>query len=142
MMKFTLGIQRNSKIFYKLILPFWVHAARHAQSIQNRKFAYLCNISRKTWGMNLLFCLQINTKVFYKVLLSVWMCVNSLAQSTHNNKIFLQILSQGKKKISIWVWQRKPKLPKIKSLLLHISMKVSCKLVLCFWMGMVKHSPK
>ena len=94
--------------------------------------------------LKLLFCLQINTKVFYKVLVLVWMCVNSLVQSTHNNKfaISLQILSQGKKKISIWVWQRKPKLPKIKSLLLHISMKVSCKLVLCFWMGMVKHSPK
>ena len=28
------------------------------------KFAYLCNIFRKAWGMKLIFCLQINTKVF------------------------------------------------------------------------------
>ena len=86
MMKCILGIQRNSKIFYKVILSFWVCAARHAQSTQNRKFAYLCNIPRKTWGMKFLFCLQINTKVFYKVLVSFWVCVSRLAQSTQNNE--------------------------------------------------------
>ena len=48
--------------FYKLILSIWVCATRHAQSTQNRKFAYLCNISRKTWMMKLFFCLQIITK--------------------------------------------------------------------------------
>ena len=63
MMKSIFGMQRNSKIFYKLILSFWVCTARHAESTQNRKFAYPCNIYRKTWGIKLLFCLQINTKV-------------------------------------------------------------------------------
>ena len=86
MMKCIFGIQRNSKIFYKVILSFWVCAARHAQNTQNRKFAYLCNIPRKTWGMKFLFCLQINTKVFYKVLVSFWVCVSRLAQSTQNNE--------------------------------------------------------
>ena len=89
----------NNKIFNKLILSFWVCPARHAQSTQNRKFAYLCNISRKTWGMKLLFCLQINTKVFYKVLVSFWVCVSRLAQSTQNNKfaISLQYLKENRK---------------------------------------------
>ena len=42
----------------------WLGVTRHVQSTQN-KFAYLCSISIKTWGMKLIFCLQINTKVFY-----------------------------------------------------------------------------
>ena len=46
MMKFILSMQVN-KIFYKLILSFWVCVARHAQSTRNKKFAYICNISRK-----------------------------------------------------------------------------------------------
>ena len=41
------------------ILSFWVSVTRHAQSTQN-KFAYLCNISIKAWGMKLSFCLKIN----------------------------------------------------------------------------------
>ena len=41
-MKF-ICIQINTKVFYKLILSFWVCAARHAQSSQNKKFTYLCN---------------------------------------------------------------------------------------------------
>ena len=51
MMKFIFGMQINIKIFYKFILSFWVCIARFAQSIQNKKFAHLCNISRKTWAM-------------------------------------------------------------------------------------------
>ena len=74
MMKFILGMQKNSKIFYKFRLSFWECAARHAQSTQNRKFAYFCNISGKTYGMRLLLCLQINTKDFHKVLVSFWVC--------------------------------------------------------------------
>ena len=50
MMKCIFGMQRNFKIFYKLILPFWVCVSRHSQSTQNKKFAYLYNISRKTCG--------------------------------------------------------------------------------------------
>ena len=64
MMKFIFGMHRNIKIFYKLVLSFWVCVSRHAQSTQNKNFVYLCNISRKTWGMKLFFCLQTNTKVF------------------------------------------------------------------------------
>ena len=45
MVKFIFGTHINIEIFYKLILSFWVYIARHAQSPQNKKFAYLCNIS-------------------------------------------------------------------------------------------------
>ena len=41
-MKF-ICIQINTKVFCKLILSFWVCAARHAESSQNKKFTYLCN---------------------------------------------------------------------------------------------------
>ena len=36
----------STEVFYKLILPFWVCVARHAQSIQKEKFTYLCNSPR------------------------------------------------------------------------------------------------
>ena len=50
MMKFVFCIQINIKVLYKFMRSFWVCATRHAQSTQNKKFAYLCNISRKAWG--------------------------------------------------------------------------------------------
>ena len=56
-MKCIFGMKTNIKVFYKLILSFWVCAARHTQN----KFAYLSNISRKAWEMKLIFCVQINT---------------------------------------------------------------------------------
>ena len=71
MMKFIFGMQIKIEVFYKLILSYWVCVTRHTQSTQNKKFAYLCNISRKAWGDKLIFCLQINTKVFYKLIVSL-----------------------------------------------------------------------
>ena len=69
------GMQINIEVFYKLILSFWVCTTRHAQSNKSKKFAYLCNISRKVWWVKLIFCLQINTKVCYKLIVSLWVCV-------------------------------------------------------------------
>ena len=46
--------------------------AKNAQSTQNKMFAYLCNISRKTWGTKLIFFLQVNTKFFYKLIVKLW----------------------------------------------------------------------
>ena len=89
MMKFVFGMQINSKVFYKLILSFWVCIARLAQSIQNRKFVYLCNISSKTRALKLFFCLQINTKVFHKLIVLPWVCKTRYAQSTQNNKFVI-----------------------------------------------------
>ena len=86
MMKFIFGMQINIEVFYKLILSFWECETKHAQSTQSKKFAYLCNISRKAWGkeVKLIFWLQTNTKVFYKLILSLWVCVAKHAQSTQN----------------------------------------------------------
>ena len=47
-------MQINIEVFHKVTLYCWFCVARPAQSTQN-KFAYLCNISRKTWGMKLMF---------------------------------------------------------------------------------------
>ena len=55
MMKFISGMQLNIKVFHKLILSIWVSVTRHAQSTQNKKFTYLCNISRKAWGWSWCF---------------------------------------------------------------------------------------
>ena len=98
MMKSIFDTQRNSKIFCKLILSFWVCATRH-ETTQNRRFAHLCNISREIWWIRLLFCLQIKTKVFYKLLVSPWVCVSRLAQSAQNNKstISLQYIKEFRK---------------------------------------------
>ena len=68
-LKFIFGIQINIEVFYKLILPFLLCIAKHAQSTKN-KFAYLYNVSRKTLGMKLIFCLHINLKGFFKLIVS------------------------------------------------------------------------
>ena len=97
-MEFIFGMQVNIEVFYKLILPIWVCVASHAQSTQNKKFAYLCNISRKTWGMTLIFCVQINTKVFCKLIVSLWRCIARHAQSTQNKfAISLRYLNENVK---------------------------------------------
>ena len=90
-------MQTNNKIFYKLLSSFWVCTNRNAQITQNWKFAYLCNISRKTLEMKLLFCLQIDTNIFYRVLVSFWVSLSRLVQSTQNNKfaISLQYLEEN-----------------------------------------------
>ena len=43
-MIFIFGMQINIDVF------IWACETRHAQSTQNKKFASLCNISRKAWG--------------------------------------------------------------------------------------------
>ena len=74
MMNFIFDMQTNMKVFYKLIVSFWLRITRHVQSTQN-KFAYLCSISRKGWGMNMIFCQQVNREIFYKLEASFWVCM-------------------------------------------------------------------
>ena len=114
MMKFIFGMERNSKIFYKLILGV---------RSKNRKSAYLCNISRKTWGIKLLFCLQIYTKVFYIMLLSFWMCVSRLAQSSQNNKfvISLQYLKwNGKNEVGFILANKHQRFSQLDAIILEV----------------------
>ena len=89
-MKCIFDMKINIEVFYKLILSIWVCATRHAQSTQN-KFAYLCNISRKAWRVNLILCLQVNMNVFYKLIVSLWVCVARHAQSAQNNKFTISL---------------------------------------------------
>ena len=109
--------------FYKLILLSWVCVSRHAQSTQNKKFAYLCNISRKTWGMKWFFCLQINTKVFYKMILSFWVCATRVTQSTQNNKfaISLQYLKEnGKNEVDFLLADKHQRFLQIDTIILGV----------------------
>ena len=104
MMSFIFGIQINIKVFYKLILSCWVCVARYAQSTQNKKFAYLCNISRKEWRMKLIFCLKINTKVFYKLIVSLCVCAYSqLCLKYPKQQVYnIFAISQGKWEKCSW----------------------------------------
>ena len=109
MMKFIFGMQINIEVFYKLILSFWVCATRHAQSTRNKKFAYLCNISRKAWGGGgeVDFLPANKHETFNKLIVSLWICVVRHAQST-SSKCYYHFRC---------VWPGIPKLPKITSLL-------------------------
>ena len=71
-------------------LSFWDCVTKHTQSTHN-KFAYLCNISRKTREMKLILCLLINVKVFYKMIVSFWVWVNRHVQSTQDNKFAIPL---------------------------------------------------
>ena len=88
MMKFIFGMQINIEVFYKSIVSFWVCATRQAQSTQNKKFAYLCNISRKALGggeCEVDFLPASKHEGFLYLIVSLWVSVARHAQSTQNN---------------------------------------------------------
>ena len=58
---------------------------------KTKKFAYLCNICRKTWGTKCIFCLLINAKISNMFIVSFWVCVDSHAESTINNKFAISL---------------------------------------------------
>ena len=96
MMTFIFGMQINIKVFYKLILLFWVSIARYAQHTRNKKFAYLCNIFRNTWGMKLIFLPTDKHRSFLQVdSITLGVC-SQACSSTQNNKfaISLQYLKE------------------------------------------------
>ena len=77
-------------VFLKLILSFWVCVTRLAKITQN-EFAYICTISRKAWGLKLIFYLQVNAKVFYNLIVSFWVYVVRHAQNTSNSKFTISL---------------------------------------------------
>ena len=99
LVKFWFTFHHHCRVFYKLILSFWVFAIKHAHSSQNKKFVSLCNISRKAGWMKLIFFLHININVFYKVIASLRVCVARHTQSPQNNRfaISLQYLMENVK---------------------------------------------
>ena len=113
------------KLARKLIISFWVYLARHAQSTHQ----YLCNISRKTWMINLIFCLQINIKVSsncYYNFMFVWPGIPKLLKTT--SLLFLcnilrknwvmklifctQVSMKTCYELMAWFWLRWSKFPK------------------------------
>ena len=50
-------------ISYKVILLLSMSMMKHSQSTQSNKFANLCNISEKKFGMQFIFCMLIKIKV-------------------------------------------------------------------------------
>ena len=93
------------------ILSFWVSVTRHAQSTQN-KFAYLCNISIKAWGMKLIFLPADKPKSFLQddsIILGLRSQTGPKYQKQPVNKIFA--ISQGKHEGWSWLfaysWRQK-----------------------------------
>ena len=84
----------NIKLFYKVIPLFF--DTRHAQSTQNNKLQYLCKISKKKGGLNLILCMQINIRFSCKLRQSVLLGMASLVQNTQSTK-FAKSLQYVKK---------------------------------------------
>ena len=82
-MKFIFGMEMNIKVFYKVILSFWLFVNRHAQSSQIILHVFVISSEKYQGGI---FCLQLKTKVLYKLIVSLWVCVARHAQNTENNK--------------------------------------------------------
>ena len=109
MMKFIVSMQINIEIFYKLTISFWVCVIRLAQSIQNKNFAYLCNISRKAWEIKLIFCLQITAKVFNKLIVHFGLhkqaCLKYPEQEVYNVLMSTMFaISHGKREGRMYVY--------------------------------------
>ena len=115
------GMQINIEVLFKLILLFWVCVTRHAQSTQNEKFAFLCNISRKAWDMKLIFCLKINMKVFYKLIVLFWVHIVRYAQRNQNKKFIMssQHLKENvKDKVYFLPVDKRQRFPQIDTIIL------------------------
>ena len=84
-------------------------------------------VEKRTSNMKSIFCLQINIKGFFKLILSFYVCVARHGQITQNNKFasFCNLLRENLIKLIFFMQN---------------SMNVSHKLILRFFMGMVKPS--
>ena len=135
MMKFIFGMQINIEVFYKLILLFWLCVTRHPWITQNKKFAYLRNISRKAWVMKLIFCLQLNTKVFCEIIVSLWVWVAGLPKVSRT--ISLQYFCN----ISRKMWRMKLIICLQINIKGFFKKKLEIKLIFCMQVN-IKHSHK
>ena len=130
MTKFVFGMQIKIKVLYKWII-----------STPNKKFACLCNISRKISVMQSIFCLQINMEIFYKLILLFWMSVSRYVQSTLNNKFAISFQYIKEKLIlsfqvhvarHAYITQNN----KVATSLLYIQKEVSCEIDFCMQISM------
>ena len=86
----------NTKVFHKLIVPFWVYPKYVQISTRSNKFPIGLQDFKKTWSVKLVFCLKICINGFFKFILLFLVCVDRHAQITQNNKfdISLQYLKK------------------------------------------------
>ena len=91
---------------------------------------YLCNISRKRRGINIIFCMKRHIKVLYKRVVSFLLVLARHVQSTQNSKfvISLQYLNNKKKGGMKLIF------------CLQINMKLSYKLITLILVDMVRPS--
>ena len=96
MMKFIFEMQINIKIFYKLILSFWVCVTRHAQGTQKKMFEK--SMFQKSMGDEVYFLPADKHKSFLQVD-SITLSVHSHAMPKVPKTTSLQIfaISQGKR---------------------------------------------
>ena len=100
MMKCIFCMKIDIKVFYRLMLSFWVCATRYAQSTQ-KKFAYFSNISRKGWEMKFIFCLQIKTSFLQ---IDITLGVFSQACSKYPKQQVYNIFAILQGKCEGWSW--------------------------------------
>ena len=81
-------------------MSFWCVVTRHVQGNENKKFAYLCYISRKMWKLKLIFCLQIH-EGFLQVdgYHFLWVCVAQSNQNPKNDKLIISLQYLKEKRV-------------------------------------------
>ena len=133
------------------------------------QYIFLCNISRKMWEINMVFCMKINIKDLYMLVALFLLVIARHVQITQNKKFAIsQKRREGWSSFfacryssnyrtswynkSWWAWPGLLKLPKITSLqnrknwvmklmlCMLINMKVFYKLIVLFLMGLARDS--
>ena len=69
---------------------FWNYQSKCSWSIRLQD-SWKCNISRKYWGIKLIFCLWINVRISYKVILLLMVGVARYSQSTKNKTFAISL---------------------------------------------------
>ena len=86
MIMFFSGMQRNIKVFYKLILSFWACVARSIMSkVPKIRNLHIFTLFPENMGYEVDFMPADKYESFLQIDVSFWMCVARLAQSTKNN---------------------------------------------------------
>ena len=115
------------KVFFQIDdIILGVCVASHAQITQNCNFAFFCNIFRKKWLMNLIFCIQISIKTSYKLILWFLMGMIKHFQSSQVSKI----ASSQNSKFAISSQYISKKVVRKLIFCMQINIKISYKLIL------------
>ena len=130
-MKWFFCLQINMKVFYKVILSFWVCATTVTQSTQNNKFAISWQYLKENRKNEVYFLLVDKLQRFLQIdTIFLGVCGRN-AQITQNNKFSIS-LQYLKKEVS----------DEVDLFYMQISMKFSYRLVLRFFMGDGQAFPK